>query len=76
MKCHKKCYERCIANTTCRGQLYQAKPAGISGLTPEIIMTTSETITPTSEKQEENGNIEGADNSTLVIQLQYSIGRW
>jgi len=72
MKCHKKCNERCLANTICRGEGAMSGPSGSgSGFrAPEIITTESEPLQESFDSEdklsEENGDKAKESESSLV----------
>ena len=72
MKCHKKCNERCLANTICRGEGSTHGSMGPGLRAPEIITTESEPLQESfdggeklSEDQVGDKSAKDSDNSLV-----------
>jgi hypothetical protein len=68
MKCHKKCNDRCIANTICRGEgFYPSIPnlrSSSQSMAPEIITTADQDLPEDSSS--ETASVSNYSRSSLV----------
>jgi len=72
MKCHKKCNERCLANTICRGEgaypmIGSQASFSSQGGTPEIITTESDPLPDNRNSGDASAESTVSGSPSLVI---------